>query len=82
MVDRSLEKVYQWTTVTLSHSCSDFGAGLVISEDSFTQVESSDDLEEPSDRLGALVAGVFKFPPDVREAAGSFDRWLSVGLGF
>jgi hypothetical protein len=82
MVDRFLEKVYQGATVTLSHACSDFSVSLVVSEDAFTQVESSDDFEEPSDRLWALVAGVLKFPPDVREAAGSFDLLAVEGVAF
>ena len=73
MVDRFLGEVYQWATVSLPHARSGFSVGLMILENLFSEKESSDDLEEPPDRLRALVASVLKFPSDVRGASGTFD---------
>ena len=82
MVDCVLKEIYQWAAMPLAHARSGFGVGLMISEDSFAEVESSDDLEEPPDRLRTLVARVLKFPANVGEASGSFDLLAVEGIAF
>jgi len=82
MVDRFLEEVYQWAAMPLSHARSGFGVALMISEDLFAEVESSDDFQEPSDRLRVLIADVFEPSSNVRAASCSFGLLAVEGMAF